>query len=60
MALAETAGLLAGGGEATELAMLHDGSADPLHLSIVADGLVEWIDHDHLEEFIGGVLANPV
>jgi hypothetical protein len=26
----------------------------------LTDGVVVWIDHDDLEEFVGGVLANPV
>lgn len=47
-------------GEATELAMLHDGLGDPVDLGVAADSLVERIDHDDLEVLVRRILTNPV
>ena len=44
-------------GEATELAMLHDGLGDPVDLGVTADSLVEGIDHDDLEVLVRRVLC---
>lgn len=60
VSLAQTTALLAGRGESTVLAMLHGGVADPLDLSVAADSLVHWVNHDHLVVLVGGVLGNPV
>jgi hypothetical protein len=58
--LSETTGLLAGGGEATRLAVLVDGGDDPVDAGIAADGLVLGVDEDDLEVLVGGVLVDPV
>lgn len=58
--LSETTGLLAGGGEATRLAVLVDGGDDPVDAGIAADGLVLGVDKDDLEVLVGGVLVDPV
>lgn len=58
--LSETTGLLAGGGEATGLAVLVDGGDDPVDAGIAADGLVLRVDEDDLKVLVGGVLVDPV
>ena len=60
VALVETARLLAGGGEATGLAVLVDGVDDPVDAGIAADGLVLGVDEDDLEVLVGRVLVDPV
>jgi len=60
LAFAVTTVLLAGGGEATELTVLHDRGDDPVDAGVVADGLVLDVDHDDLVVLVGGVLADPV
>ncbi len=60
VALVETAGLLAGGGEATGLAVLVDRVDDPVDARILADGLVGGVDEDDLVVLVGGVLVDPV
>ena len=47
-------------GEATELAMLHDGLGDPVDLGVAADSLVEGINHDDLEVLVRRILTDPV
>ena len=58
--LAQAAALLACGGQATHLPVLVHGLCDPLGVWVAADGLVEGVDEDDLEELVGGVLAHPV
>lgn len=58
--LVETARALAGGGEATGLAVLVDGVDDPVDAGIAADGLVLGVDKDNLVVLVGGVLVDPV
>lgn len=58
--LVEAAGLLAGGGEATGLAVLVDGVDDPVDAGVDADGLVLGVDEDDLVVLVGGVLVDPV
>jgi hypothetical protein len=60
VALAQAARVLAGRGEATHLAMFVHRLAQPLDLGVLADGLVEGVDQDDLEELVGGVLGHPV
>lgn len=60
VAFAQAATALAGGGEATEFAVLVDCVADPVDLGITTDGVVVWIKHDHLEVLVGGILTDPV
>lgn len=60
VALVETAGLLAGGGETASLAVLVDGGDDPVDAGVLADGLVLGVDEDDLVVLVGGVLVNPV
>jgi len=60
VALVETTGLLAGGGEATGLAVLVDGGDDPVDAGVLADGLVLGVDEDDLVVLVGRVLVDPV
>jgi hypothetical protein len=60
VALVETTGALAGGGEATSLAVLVDGVDDPVDAGVDADGLVAGVDEDDLVVLVGGVLVDPV
>lgn len=60
VALVETARLLAGGGEATSLAVLVDGVDDPVDAGVDADGLVLGVDEDDLVVLVGRVLVDPV
>jgi hypothetical protein len=60
VALVETAGLLAGGGEAAGLAVLVDGVDDPVDAGVDADGLVLGVDEDDLVVLVGRVLVDPV
>ena len=60
VALVETAGALAGGGEAAGLAVLVDGVDDPVDAGVAADGVVLGVDEDDLVVLIGGVLVDPV
>mmetsp|Transcript_30083 Transcript_30083/g.41962 ORF Transcript_30083/g.41962 Transcript_30083/m.41962 type:complete len:221 (+) Transcript_30083:75-737(+) len=57
---AKTTGMLAGGGEAAELAVLVDGVAQPVDAGIVADSGVHGIDQDDFKVLVGGVLVDPV
>ena len=40
--------------------MLHDWLGDPVDLGISPDGLVEGVNHDHLEVLVGGVLTRKI
>lgn len=60
VALVETAGALAGGGEATGFAVLVDGVDDPVDTGVLADGLVLGVDEDDLVVLVGRVLVDPV
>lgn len=60
VSLTQTAALLAGGGEATELTVLHGGLADPVHARIATDSLMARINKDHLVVLVGGILIDPV
>jgi hypothetical protein len=60
VALVETTGLLASGGETTSLAVLVDGLDDPVDARVAADGLVLGVDEDDLVVLVGGVLVDPV
>ena len=60
VALVETTGLLAGGGEATRLAVLVDGVDDPVDAGIEADGLVLGVDEDDFVVLVRRVLVDPV
>ena len=60
VALVETTGLLAGGGEAAGLAVLVDRVDDPVDAGITADGLVGGVDEDDLVVLVGGILVDPV
>lgn len=53
MALVETSALLAGGGEATELAMLVYRVDNPVDAGIAADGLVLGVNEDDFEILVG-------
>lgn len=60
VALAQATALLACGCQATHLSVLVHSLCDPLGVWVASDGLVEWVDQNHLEEFVGGVLTHPV
>lgn len=60
VALVETTGLLAGGGETAGLAMLVDGVDNPVDAGVDADSLVLGVDEDDLVVLVGGVLVDPV
>ena len=60
VSFAKSTRLAAGRGEPAQLAVLHHWPADPVDLGVAAHGLVEGVDHDHLEELVGGVLSHPV
>merc|ERR1719263_1766953 len=45
----EAAGLAASGGETTQLAVLHDGLANPIDAGIITDNFVIRIDHDNFK-----------
>ena len=60
MTLVDTTVVLAGGGKATEFAVLVDGVDDPVDAGILADGLVLGVDKDDLEVLVGRVLVDPV
>lgn len=53
MALVETSALLAGSGEATELAVLVHGVDDPVDAGVAADSLVLGVNEDNLEILVG-------
>ena len=60
VALVETTGLLAGGGEAAGLAVLVDGVDDPVDAGVDADGLVLGVDQDNLVVLVDTVLVDPI
>jgi len=60
VSLSKTTALLAGGGEATALAVLVDGLGDPVDAGITADGLVLGVDEDDFVVLVGRVLVDPV
>ena len=59
-ALADTARLLAGVGQAAQLPVLVDSATNPVSLRVASDGGVGDVNHDDLEVLVGGVLTNPV
>lgn len=60
VALVETTRLLACGSEATALAVLVDGVADPVDAGVAADGFVVGVDKDDLVVLVGRILVDPV
>lgn len=58
--LAETARLLAGGRQASGLAVLVHRVHDPVDARITADGLVLGVDEDDLVVLVGRILVDPV
>ena len=58
--LSEASVLLAGRGETAELAFVVFFGHDPVDAWVLLDGLVGWVDHDDLEELVGGILTYPV
>ena len=60
VALAQTARLLAGGGEAAGLTVLVHGVGDPVDAGVAANGLVLGVDEDDFEVLVRGVLVDPV
>jgi hypothetical protein len=60
VSFAQTTALLAGGGEATALAVLVDGVDDPVDAGIAADSLVGGVDKNDFVVLVGRVLVDPV
>ena len=60
VALVDTTGLLAGGGETASLTVLVHRVDDPVDAGVTADGLVLRVDEDDLVVLVGGVLVDPV
>jgi len=58
--LAQTSGLLSGGGKASGFAVLVHWVDDPVDAGIAADGLVLRVDEEDLEVLVGRVLVDPV
>lgn len=58
--LEHTSGLLAGGGEASELSVSVLGRADPVDAGVSTDGLVVGVDKDDFVELEASILSNPV
>lgn len=56
----ETAIVATSWGQTTQFTVLHVWLADPVDASIVADGVVHWVNEDDLVELVGGILVNPV
>lgn len=56
VSLANTSGLLANGGEATVLSVLHRWGADPVDARVTADRLVFWVNQNDFIVFVGSVL----
>merc|ERR1719384_1038614 len=56
----QAAPLAASSRQATELTMLHDWLTDPIDTGIIANGLVEWIDHDDLKPLMPSILCDPI
>jgi hypothetical protein len=52
----KTTVLLASRGQTTELSVLVDRIHNPVDLGIATNGLVGWVDKDHLVVLVGGVL----
>ena len=60
VALADTAALAASGSEATHLAVLHGGPADPVDARVVADDPVRGVHTDDLVVLVHAVVGDPV
>ena len=58
--LSETSVLLTGGGKTSKLSLVVLLVTDPVDSWILLDGGVVWINADDLEEFVGGILSDPV
>jgi hypothetical protein len=56
----QTSSLLTSGGQTSQFSVLVDGTADPVDLGVVSDGLVGGVDEDDFVVFISGILSNPV
>lgn len=60
MTFAKTTRTFASRGETTHLTVLVHRITDPVGLGVAADGIVEGVDQDDLEELVGRVLTHPV
>ena len=58
--LSETSVFLTSGGETSELSLVLLLGNNPVDSWVLLDGGVVWINADDLEEFVGGILTNPV
>lgn len=58
--LPETSVFLTGGGKTTELSFVVFFRDDPVDSWVDLDSFMRWVNHNDLEEFVGGVLTHPV
>ena len=58
--LSETSIFLTGGSKTSEFSFVVFFRDDPVDSWVLLDGVVIWVNADDLEEFVGGVLTNPV
>ena len=56
----ESSVFLTGGGETSEISFVVFLFTNPVDSWVNLDGFVSWVNADDLEEFVGGVLTNPV
>ena len=60
VSLANSSGSLSLRGKTTHFPMFGDTLGDPLHLWVVSDGVVVWIDKNNLKVLVGRIFAYPV
>ena len=58
--LSETSVLLTGGGKTSKLSFVVLLRNDPIDSWVLSNGGVVWVNADDFEEFVSGVLSNPV
>ena len=58
--MSETSILLTGGGKTSEFSFVVFFRDDPVNSWVNLDGFMVWVNADDFEEFVGGVLTNPV
>jgi len=56
----ESSGFLSSGGQTSEFSVFVDWLGDPVKSWVISDGSVTRVNHDDFEEFVSGVLSNPV
>ena len=58
--LSETSVFLTSGGESSEFSFVVFFRDDPVDSWVSLNGVMVWINADNFEEFVGGILTNPV